>query len=47
MFLCMHTYSSLDVPHKFHPFKVYERQIMEPRKEIYIFMEINEAMTKT
>lgn len=45
--MCMHTYSSLDEPHKFHPFKLYERQIMETRKEIYTFVELNEAMTRT
>lgn len=45
--MCTHIYSSLDEPHKFYPFKLYERQIMETRKEIYTFMEVNEAMTRT
>lgn len=47
IFLCMHTYFCLDEPHKFHPFKLYERQIMKTRKEMYTFMEVNEAMTRT
>lgn len=43
----MHFYSSLDEPHKFHPFKLHEREIIETRKEIHTFMEVNEAMTRT